>query len=349
MFRRSAVLKLTPLWAKATALCLALIFAAPPPAGAAPASEIGSAVVVVNLVTAALAKETRTLAVGDAVRESEVIEVGSDGSSEIRLEDETKLALGPGARLTLDKFVYDRDRTQGSIFVNLVKGSFRFITGLAAKPSYVVRVPSASITVRGTIFDVFVEESGASWLLLHEGGVRICNSRSQCRNHDEPGKLVRITGDGGVGAPNRWRSLPGIEKIAFGTAFPFVIKTPSIDPDPIFTPEEIMDSGVFEHPRPPRRAEADPDHEDDAKPARKIGSIVDKLAKRRAEHLERHRQRQEAKLIKGALVLTPVILHRLRERAHDKLDYPKLGHRLKTHLNGRMLGRLPKGPIGKPE
>ncbi len=349
MFRPSAVLVPSHLWAKASLLCVVLILAGPPPAAAAPPSDIGSAVVVVNLVTAALAKETRTLAVGDAVRENELIEVGSDGSSEIRLEDETKLALGPGARLTLDKFVYDRDRTQGSILVNLAKGSFRFITGLAAKPSYVVRVPSASITVRGTIFDVFVEESGRSWLLLHEGGVRICNTRKQCRNHDEPGKLVRITDDGGVGAPSRWRSLPGIEKIAFGTAFPFVMKAPSIDPDPIFSPEQIMDLVDPERPNPPRRAETDPDNEDDAKPARKKASIADKLAKRRAEKSMRQRERQGEKLIKGAMVLTPIILERLKERRRDKYDVPKLNNGLKVRLDGRLLGGLPKGPNGMPD
>ena len=106
------------------------------------------------------------------------------------------MALGPGAKLMLDKFVYDGEKTKGTIAVNLVKGAFRFVTGVAAKPSYVVRVPQASITVRGTIFDVFVQDNGVSWLLLHEGAVTVCNERGKCRDLDEPGKLIRIT---------RWR------------------------------------------------------------------------------------------------------------------------------------------------
>ena len=67
----------------------------------------------------------------------------------------------------------DPNRTTGSIVLNLVKGGFRFITGIAAKPVYSIRTPVASITVRGTVFDVYVEGDQAIWILLHEGGHRL--------------------------------------------------------------------------------------------------------------------------------------------------------------------------------
>ena len=139
--------------------------------GAAAVSQqpVGSALVVVNLVTAEYNRDTRTLQKGDRVHQDERIEVGLDGSSELELDDDTKLALGPGSHLTLDKFVYDPDKSNGSIVLDLVKGTFRFITGVAEKPTYVIKTPAAAITVRGTIFDVFVQDDGLSWLLLHEG------------------------------------------------------------------------------------------------------------------------------------------------------------------------------------
>src|SRR5690606_23169970 len=117
----------------------------------------------VNLVTAAFNRDTRTLQQGDRVHQDELIEVGLDATSELKLDDETKLALGPGARLMLDKFVYDPARTKGSIVLDLVKGSFRFVTGVAEMPPYVIKTPSAAITVRGTIFDVYVEDNGEAW------------------------------------------------------------------------------------------------------------------------------------------------------------------------------------------
>lgn len=206
---------------------------------ASAADPIGAAVLVVNQVTAELASQKRPLAEGGDVHQDELIEVAADASSELELNDETKMALGPGSKLLLDKFVYDPSKTQGSIAINLVKGTFRFVTGVAAKPNYVVRVPQASITVRGTIFDVFVQDNGVSWLLLHEGAVKICNERGTCRELDEPGKLIRITDGGEVGPPTRWAQLP--QKTAnFGDAFPFVENPPIIDPSPVLTREAIL-------------------------------------------------------------------------------------------------------------
>ncbi len=146
------------------------------PVLAAGGDPIGATLSVVDIVTAAYNRDTRTLAAGDGVRQNELIDVSRDGSTELKLNDETKLALGPGAKLLLDKFVYDPDKATGDIGVDLVEGASRFMTGVAKKPSYVVKVPRASITVRGTIFDVYVQEDDTSWLLLHEGGVRCAMS-----------------------------------------------------------------------------------------------------------------------------------------------------------------------------
>ena len=207
---------------------------------AAPGDEIGSAITVVNLVTAELDRDKRSLTTGDYVRQEESIEVADDGSGELKFNDETKVALGPGSRLRLDKFVYDPEKKSGTIVLNAVKGTFRFITGVAAKPSYVVRIPNASITVRGSIWDLFLQAGGAAWLLLHEGSVQVCNDRGKCRIIDEPGKLIRVTEQGEVGIPVKWAGLPDKENVPFDTAFPFVITAPSFDPNPILTRDVII-------------------------------------------------------------------------------------------------------------
>lgn len=72
---------------------------------AAPGDEIGSAVRIVNVVTAEYETDARNLATGDNVRQDELIEVSSEGTRELRLRDDTKVALGPGSRLLLDEFV----------------------------------------------------------------------------------------------------------------------------------------------------------------------------------------------------------------------------------------------------
>jgi hypothetical protein len=228
-------------------LILSALFASATPTFAAPGDDIGAAVRVVNVVTAEYASDQRRLATGDNVRQDDLIEVSGDGTGEIRLRDDTRLALGPGSRLLLDEFVYNPDISGGAIVLNLVKGAFRFVTGAAAKPAYVIRTPSAAITVRGTIFDVYVQTSGLSWLLLIEGAIEVCNDRGDCGLHDEPGKLIRITPDGDVGNPIKWASLEK-DGEPFEAAFPFVVNPPSFEPDPIFTPEDIVGGDV---PDPP--------------------------------------------------------------------------------------------------
>lgn len=243
---------------KASLLFLSLLTgAASLPIGYASAETIGNTVSVAQLVTAQLAKDTRNLASGDLINQDELIEVSQDGSGEFKLLDDTKLALGPGARLTLDKFVYDPAKSGNSVVIRFAKGAFRFVTGLAEKPAYVIHVPSASITVRGTIFDVFVEDGGTSWLLLHEGAVRVCNATGTCRDHSEPGKLIRISSGGELSKPTRWATLPGIEKISFDTAFPFVGTPPSVDPKPVLTREAVLQpTSDTAKETPKRRAEA---------------------------------------------------------------------------------------------
>ncbi len=154
--------------------------------------------------------------------------------------------------------------------MNLVRGTFRFITGVAAKPTYQIKTPHASISVRGTIFDVFVQDDGAAWLLLIEGSVRVCNDRGRCQVLDEPGKLVRIDDAGNVGKPTQWKSLPGKRDIKFERAYPFFSRPTRISPEiPDFTDEIV--SGVslppiIYWPRHPRRPHWPPGHGDGKHP-----------------------------------------------------------------------------------
>jgi len=287
------------------ALCLLGLLACSP-AFAAPGDNIGSAVTVVNIVTASLENDQRKLAQGDGVRAQELISVDPDGRSEIELRDKTKLALGPGAKLLLDKFVYDPDISGGAIVMNLVRGSFRFVTGLAAKPAYVIHVPTASITVRGTIFDVYVKPDNSAWLLLIEGAVEVCTSSGKCVVHDEPGKLIRILPDT-VGVPVKWAGLPGKEDAVFDSAFPFVSHAPTFDPSPIFTRDQIV-LGTFPekpHPKDTDTGDKGDDGGKKGEPTKKSSKDDDDddtpRAKTKHTEVERyHRPRHEATDSEGA-------------------------------------------------
>ena len=230
--------------ATAGAFAAGLALLSPLTAAAETGAEIGDARTIVSIVKADFDKEERELTIGDVVRQDEVIEVSDDGRGEFRLNDDTKLALGPGARMVLDKFVYDSDKKAGSIILDLTKGAFRFITGVASKPTYLIRTPNASITVRGTIFDTYILPDKSVWLLLHEGGIEVTAAKNVCHVLDRPGQLIRVSGDGTVGKPVNWRDMPDRDATSFDTAFPFVGNTPQIEPVPSTTRDEIEQASL---------------------------------------------------------------------------------------------------------
>ena len=85
------------------------------PCDAADPRDIGKAVEIHNEVTATQASDgKRHLAKQSPVREHELIEAAFDARGEFVLSDNTKLVLGPGARLLLDEFVYDPNQRTAS-------------------------------------------------------------------------------------------------------------------------------------------------------------------------------------------------------------------------------------------
>jgi hypothetical protein len=277
---------------------------------AAPGDTIGSAVRIVSLVTADYETDERRLATGDNVRQDELIEVSPDGRGELKLRDDTKLALGPGSQLLLDEFVYNPEISGGAIVLNLVKGTFRFITGIAAKPAYVIRTPTASITVRGTMFDVYVPDSSSSssWLLLIEGAIEVCNENGECRVHDEPGKLIRISPAGDVGNPVKWASLPENQATPFESAFPFIVAAPLIDPDPIFTPDEIV-LGTF------------PDKQEASKPKKKVKKAKKKKRVKKAKRKRKSKRRASSKVPSFSITIGVGGGMGRRPKRHNKPKY----------------------------
>lgn len=213
------------------------------------ADQIGSAVKIQNRVTGAIDTTVRTLATGDGVQQNEAIEAAADGLGELVLKDNSKLAVGPGARVVLDKFVYDPAKSTGTVGIDLLKGAFRFVTGIADKTGYVLRTPVASITVRGTVFDVYVDgATGATLLLLHEGSVSVCNKANQCSELSNPCGVVAVPSSGTPSSIPGWDRVPADRRVDFATAFPFVVNPPSIDPVGRFT-RVAVESGTC--PKPP--------------------------------------------------------------------------------------------------
>ena len=162
------------------------------------------------------------------MHQDEVIVTGGGASAEVELLDKTKLAVGPDARIVLDKFVYDASGSRGSISVNVSKGAFRFLTGIAAKDSYEIKTSTASLGVRGTIFDVYVGALGETAVLLHGGAVHVCNVGGACQLQDQVGTIYFVSVDGVISSQSKCGGFT--RGTSPETAFPFVGKALAVDP-----------------------------------------------------------------------------------------------------------------------
>jgi hypothetical protein len=186
---------------------------------AAEPRDIGQAIVIKNLVTAADQQDKRRLAKGDGVREQELLETQTASQGEFRLADDTKLALGPGARLVLDKFVYDPNTTSKQVLINFAVGAFRFISSSKDAVGYELKTPTATMGVRGTVFDFYLTQKGAMVVLMHKGAVDVC--AAGCKLHNNLGRLAYVTPSGKVIRRKYWdrKLLPGV---TVRQAFPFL-------------------------------------------------------------------------------------------------------------------------------
>lgn len=100
------------------------------------------------------------------------IVTGGVGEAQIRFRDNTKLVVGPNSRMVIDAFVFNDDNTARKFTINIAKGAFRFITGNSSKDAYTINTPTATIGVRGTVFDLNVGQE--TRLLNIEGTTRQC-------------------------------------------------------------------------------------------------------------------------------------------------------------------------------
>ncbi len=195
-----------PLW-----LCLGLfLFAASFAAQAAnpsAGSPVGSARVIVEQVSAQAATDAaRRLAVADEVRFQELISTARKSAAALRLIDGTELAMGENAELRLDDFVLS-DGLDANLTLRVSRGALRFVTGSMPKPAYRINTPTASLTVRGTVFNLAVGDDGASYLAVDSGAVRVTTAGGQSVDV-AAGQSIGIDATGIAGLPQPTPAIP---------------------------------------------------------------------------------------------------------------------------------------------
>jgi hypothetical protein len=109
----------------------------------------------------------RVLRIGIDVQANEVVSTKSDDRAHLVFLDGSSLTVGPNARLTIDKFVYDPNTKTGDLSITATQGVFRLVGGKISKNNpIVVNTPSGTIGIRGGIgmFGVTPSETVANFM-----------------------------------------------------------------------------------------------------------------------------------------------------------------------------------------
>jgi hypothetical protein len=110
------------------------------------------------------------LNVGDSVKPRQIIITGADGFASLQVADGSTFEVFPNSRVIFrDNPGNWKDLLE--VFLGRVKVQIQKIGG---QPNYnKVRTPTAVISVRGTVFDVTVEQEDATLVIVEEGVVTV--------------------------------------------------------------------------------------------------------------------------------------------------------------------------------
>ena len=123
---------------------------------AAPVRAADQAVVteLSGQVTATTADgRARDLGEGSVVFATETVATGPEGRISLRFTDGSRFDLGPDAAMVVERYVYTPRGAENRITTRILRGTFRFVSGLIARlrpESMRVDLPVAAIGIRGT-------------------------------------------------------------------------------------------------------------------------------------------------------------------------------------------------------
>lgn len=124
------------------------------------AARAGTLKTVQGVVTITNAQGPHRVHSGDPVAESDKLVTGADSAASVVMRDGTTLVLGPSSQLDITSFAFNGTTQKGNMFISLLRGSLRMVTGLVGKgnPDAVkITTPTSVIGVLGTDFIVHAE------------------------------------------------------------------------------------------------------------------------------------------------------------------------------------------------
>lgn len=140
---------------------LALVLTAAAPALAQQSVTAGRIKVVSGAAFIVRDSGTIPAQIGDVVFEADALRTGADGRIGVTLKDDTRLSLGPGSEVRLERFAYAPGAGSLGMVLKFVRGVAEYVSGRIAKlapDSIRLETPAAIVGVRGTTLIIRVQE-----------------------------------------------------------------------------------------------------------------------------------------------------------------------------------------------
>lgn len=137
-------------------LLLATLLAGALPVAALAQQSVGVNSAIRNQVQMKTASDSalRAARLREEVHLNDQVQTGAASQLQVLLKDKSVFTVGPNARLTIDRFVYDPNRGTGEVAASVARGAFRFVSGgPSGAGGKTISTPAGSIGIRGTIVE----------------------------------------------------------------------------------------------------------------------------------------------------------------------------------------------------
>jgi FecR protein len=177
-------------------LTLALGGLALPATAMADQMRVGIAATVVEDVRASLGNQApQPVVVGEDVFFDERVITTTDARAVVQFRDRSTLDIGPDATVVIDRSVFNPVESDSEKVITVVKGAFRFVSGVSTKTSDTeVRTPAGTLGIRGSVI-VGLVDTGGAFLVVPEGH-STWTGPSGISNVPEGGALITTFGGG---------------------------------------------------------------------------------------------------------------------------------------------------------
>ena len=163
----------------------------------------------------------RKLEQGSSIFQSDIIKTEADSTVQLLFNDQTKFFLGADTEMSIDKFNNEGTVEEKGFTSRVVKGTFRFITGLIAREnpeSMEVNTSVATIGIRGTHVVAQADATSATIILMdpedtsRKTSIEVSNQYGSVKI-DEPGYGTEVPDQFSPPSPPRRMRLETINNL----------------------------------------------------------------------------------------------------------------------------------------